>query len=227
MTKVEAILEELKALGDSRAIATWKKLGMDTSHFYGVGLTRIRDYAKKLRKNHALAIGLWDSGIFDARMLATFVADSALASEELLDRWAAESPYWMLTDKLVSELVVKTPYARARIQAWTQSADDHLRRAGWSLLDVLAKTDKSLADALFLPYLAIIQRRLQHEENWVKEAMNNALISIGTRNTALNRSALVVATALGRVHVDYGDRSCQTPDAIKALSGGRVQARIR
>lgn len=225
--KVEAILEDLNSLGDSRAIAAWKKLGMDTSRFYGVGLTRIRDYAKRLRKNHALAIALWDSGIFDARVLATFVADPSLASEELLDRWATESTYWMLTDKLVSELAVKTPYARARVEAWTRSPDDHVRRAGWSLLDTLAKTDKSLADALFLPYLAAIQRRLQHEENWVKEAMNNALIAIGTRNTALNRSALAVATALGRVHVDYGDTSCQTPDALKALSGGRVQARIR
>ena len=225
--KVEEILEELKALGDSRAIAAWKKLGMDTSRFYGVGLTRIRDYAKKLRKNHALAIALWDSGIFDARMLATFVADPALASEELLDRWAAESTYWMLTDKLVSELVVKTPFAEARLKAWTHNPDDHVRRAGWSLLESLAKSDRAFSNTWFVPYLAGIQRRLQHEENWVKEAMNNALIAIGSRNAALNRTSLMVATALGRVQVDYGDTSCQAPDAIKALSGGRVQPRIR
>ncbi len=222
--KVEAVLEELKALGDSRAIAVWKKLGMDTSRFYGVGLTPIHAYAKKLGRNHALAIALWDSGIFDARLLATFVADPSLMSEELIDRWVTDCTYWLLTDQFVSELVVKTPFAQARLETWTRSPDDHVRRAGWSLLESLAKSETALANAWFIPYLAGIQRRLQHEENWVKEAMNNALIAIGSRNPALKRTALGVATALGRVRVDYGDASCQAPDAVRALSGGRVQA---
>ena len=43
--------------------------------------------------------------------------------------------------------------------------------------------------------------------------MNNALIAFGVRNPALEKKAMAVAQAIGKVEVDHGDTSCQTPDA--------------
>ena len=43
--------------------------------------------------------------------------------------------------------------------------------------------------------------------------MNSALISIGVRNSKLERKALAAAKRIGKVEVDHGETSCKTPDA--------------
>ena len=43
--------------------------------------------------------------------------------------------------------------------------------------------------------------------------MNNALIAIGGSMPALTDAARASARAIGKVVVDHGDTSCETPDA--------------
>ena len=43
--------------------------------------------------------------------------------------------------------------------------------------------------------------------------MNGALISIGCRDAATRKVALIAAKRIGPVSVDHGDTACETPDA--------------
>ena len=43
--------------------------------------------------------------------------------------------------------------------------------------------------------------------------MNNALISIGVRNPALEKKAVAAAKRIGTVEVDHGVTGCKTPAA--------------
>jgi hypothetical protein len=47
--------------------------------------------------------------------------------------------------------------------------------------------------------------------------MNNAIIAIGVRDHRLERAALAVAAAVGRVDVDHGETNCKTPDAASYI----------
>jgi len=62
-------------------------------------------------------------------------------------------------------------------------------------------------------YLMIIERDIHAQKNRLKEAMNGALIAIGSRNSTLEAQALAAAARIGKVTVDHGETDCKTPDA--------------
>lgn len=223
----EQLLRELKALGDPRALQVWQRMGMDTRNFYGVGLTKIRTLAKKIKKDHTLAAALWQSGIHDARLLAAFIAEPAKVTEEQLERWVAEADFWDLSDKLATEVVAKSPYARKKMSEWLPSKQEYVRRAAFVLLAELARSDNELKDDELQAYLARIEKDIHREQNWVREAMNTALIAIGSRNQKLNQKARAAAKRIGQVEVDYGDTSCRLPDALAHLTSKKLQARLK
>ena len=213
MNQVDMILKDLKALGDPRAIAVWKRVGMDTEKYFGVGMTKLRAYAKKHKKNHELALQLWASGYHDARLLATLLEEPNKATAEQIDRWVTESDFWDLINTLCSNVVVKTPFAQKKMEAWLKSKKELVRRAGYMILVGLAKEDNGFSDSFFEPYLVKIEKEIANEANWVREGMNYALIAIGSHSKPLGKAALKTAEKIGKIEIDYGDSSCQTLDA--------------
>ena len=219
---IKEILGELKSLGDPRALKVWGRLGLDGSKYYGVNLTRLGTYARKLGRDHDLALELWASGIHDARLLATMIEDPKLATEEQIDRWIEEADFWDLTDKICSNIVAKTSFGEMKTREWIASPKEFVRRAGWITLKGLASPGGSVSDQELEKYLGVIEKKIQGEANWVKEAMNYCLIAIGGRSKALNKRALEIAAKIGPVEVDYGDTSCKAPDAITYLKKSKI-----
>ena len=93
------------------------------------------------------------------------------------------------------------------------------------LIDSIGKFDK---EKLFLDvpdpvnatfdeidkYLKIVEKNIHSSKNRTREAMNQAMISIGIRNNYLKGTAISVAKVVGTVEVDHGETWCKTPDAI-------------
>ncbi len=59
-----------------------------------------------------------------------------------------------------------------------------------------------------------IKTGIHGSENWVRYAMNNALINIGVRNAKLEKIAIAAAGRIGTVEVDHGETGCKTPEAV-------------
>jgi 3-methyladenine DNA glycosylase AlkD len=224
---VNQILKDLKSLSEPRAVKVWKRLGMDTSTFYGVGLTKIKNYSKKVGRSHELAGELWETGIHDARLLATMIEEPKKVTEEQIDRWIAEADFWDLSDKICTNIAAKTPFALKKVRKWIKSKDEFVKRSGFSLMAELARNGNAIEESELEEYIELIERTIHKQKNWVKEAMNWTLISIGSRNRSLNQKALAAAHRIGKIDVDYGDSSCKLPDAIGFLTGERMQAKIR
>lgn len=53
-----------------------------------------------LGHDHALALALWKTGWYEARMLTSFVADPAMVSAEQMDRWCKDIDNWAYCDTL-------------------------------------------------------------------------------------------------------------------------------
>lgn len=209
---VQTILAEMESLGTEQARKTYKRHGIGDNQF-GMSYSNYGKLQKRIKTNHALAIDLWNSGIHDGQILAYMIADPLQADPDTLDKWAYASTNYTIAAEL-GVYVAKTPLAQAKSEVWMQSDNEYVSTTGWNILGTIATNDISLPDAYFVAHLATIERDLHGSKNWVRYAMNNALIAIGARNPALQAAAVAMAERMGKVEVDHGLTYCKTPDAI-------------
>jgi 3-methyladenine DNA glycosylase AlkD len=215
------VLQTLRSLGKESTVKTYRRHGA-VGEVLGVSYADLGKLQKKHRDDHSLAQQLWKTGIHDARVLATQIADVSRATRKELEAWVAEVEGYPLTDALAT-FVAKTPLADACRTAWMKSKNEWVASAGWRLLTAAAHREDDTAAAHYAPYLQVIEQRIHHAQNRVRAAMNTALIAIGARGGALEAQALKVAKAIGPVEVDHGDTDCQTPDAAAYIA--KIKAR--
>jgi 3-methyladenine DNA glycosylase AlkD len=204
-------MQTLEEMGTAQNRKIYARHGVGENMF-GVSFGNLKELKKGVKKDHELALKLWDSGNHDARNFATMIADPEQVDETLLDAWVQDLDNYVITDSFVG-LVVKTPFAQAKAIEWAPSKQEFVARAGWHLLANLSQKDDSLPDTFFEPYLDTIENEIHQKPNRTREGMNNTLIAIGIRNPVLMDKALVVAETIGEVDVDHGDTSCKTPFA--------------
>lgn len=216
------VMSLLKKLGTEQNRNIYRRHGAG-DNLFGVSFTNLRKLHKTIKTDHELACKLWESGNTDARTLATMIADPGQMTEDRLDIWIRELSYYMLIDEYVSNIVIKTAFARSKMEGWTQSDDEWIGRAGWQLLALLAMNDKELPNGYFEKYLHTIENTIHTSKNRTRDAMNNALIAIGIRNDDLEKNAMEVAANIGKVEVDHGEMSCKTPDAMEYIKKGKAR----
>ena len=112
---VATALGELSAAGSEQTRKTYRRHGAPEPLF-GVSFATLRAMAKRLGVDHALAIGLWDTGNTDARCLAALIADPAQLTEATADAWAAATRYHTVID-LVAGVVARSPIALERMES--------------------------------------------------------------------------------------------------------------
>jgi len=174
------------------------RYGINTARALGVSVARLRAIARRLGRDHPLAVELWVSGVHEARILASLLADPLVVSPRDMDRWVREVDSWDLCDQVCANLFERTPHARRKALLWSSRKQEFVRRAGFSLMARIAVSQKDLPDSAFSPMLAAIRRRAGDERNYVKKAVSWALRQIGKRNPALRTKALAVAGLLRR-----------------------------
>ncbi|MBP1653715.1 MAG: hypothetical protein H6Q28_271 [Bacteroidetes bacterium] len=174
------------------------RYGINTARALGVSVARLRAIARRLGKDHRLAVELWLSGVHEARILASMLADPSVVSPRDMDRWVREVDSWDLCDQVCANLFERTPHARRKALLWSSRKQEFVRRAGFSLMARIAVSQKDLPDSAFSPMLAAIRRGAGDERNYVKKAVSWALRQIGKRNPALRTKALAVAGLLRR-----------------------------
>jgi 3-methyladenine DNA glycosylase AlkD len=221
MTRDEVLIE-LEKLGTEQNRKIYRRHGAKDP-LYGVSFANLYALAKKIKRDHDLAVALWETGNCDAMTLATMIADPARLSAGTLDAWARRADNYGLAD-LVAKLAAQTPHARARAERWMASKQEWVGRAGWTVLSLLAASDRELPDAYFEERLGAIEGSIHTAKNYARAAMNNALIAIGVRNAALEKKAVAAARRIGRVEVDHGETGCKTPDAEAYIAKARARA---
>jgi len=163
---------------------------------FGVSVGKIRDTGKQLGRNHDLAQALWDTGWYEARMLAAFVDDPAQVTPAQMDRWCRDFDNWAIVDTLCFHLFDRTPHAFAKVKAWSNRRNEFEKRAAFALLASLGVHDKKVSDESFVKCLPLIERAATDERNFVKKGVSWALRVIGRRSNDLNRSAVALSKRL-------------------------------
>lgn len=219
-----AILEQLKSMANPDNVVGMARFGINPHQTLGISIYDLRKVAKKIGVDHNLALELWSSGIHEARILASFIADPQKVTEELMEKWVADFDSWDTCDQ-VCGLFGMTPFAYSKAHQWVERSEEFVKRAAFALMAELAWHDKSASDEQMAQFLPIIARHATDERNFVKKAVNWALRSIGKRNRRLNRLAIETAEAIQKMP----SKSARwiASDALRELKSEKVQNRLR
>jgi len=190
---VEETIDLLKQIANPVYLAGMKRFGIDDQTALGIPTPELRKLAKVIKKDHALALALWDSNIHEARILATMIDDPKLVTPQQIDKWVADFNSWDICDQACGNLFDRTPYAMEKALQYSTAEEEFVKRAGFVLMAEYAVHDKKAADENFLALLPIIEREAWDERNFVKKAVNWALRQIGKRNEVLKDAAIETA----------------------------------
>jgi 3-methyladenine DNA glycosylase AlkD len=173
------------------------RYGIVTDKAFGVSMADIQKLAKTLGRNHDLAEALWQTGWYEARMLTAYVAEPARVTPAQMDRWAKDFDNWGICDTLCFALFDRTPHAWAKVEKWSASRHEFVKRAAFALLASIALHDKTAGDEKFLESLSLIESAATDERNFVKKGVNWALRAIGNRRSPkLKAAAMTLAKRL-------------------------------
>ena len=218
------VLAWLKRRGTRRTVDGMARYGIEAKRAFGVPMGTLLSLAKRLGKDHALSVALWESGWYEARLLAALVGDPERVTRKQMNAWAAGFENWADCDTVCFKLWDRTPFAWEKARRWSGSPRELVKRGGFVLMACLAGHDKAAPDKSFLGFLPLIERGARDERNFVKKGVSWALRGIGRRNRALHAAALKVARRLA-VSEEAAPRWVGK-DALRELSSPKVRAAL-
>jgi len=224
MTSKE-IISQLKKHSNPEDREGMARFGINPKHALGVRIPVLRDLAKKIGKDHQLALDLWKSGIHEVRILASMIDEVEKVSEKQMDQWVKKFNSWDLCDQCCMNLFDKTTFSWDKAVAWTKRDEEFIRRAGFALMACLAWHDKEAKDENFIKFFPAIKKYSTDERNFVRKAVNWALRQIGKRNLNLNKKAINVAKEIKKI--DSRSAKWTANDAIRELTSRQVQERLQ
>jgi 3-methyladenine DNA glycosylase AlkD len=219
--RAKEILSELARRGRKPYRDGLARYGIVAPNALGISVAVLKEIARRAGRDHDLADALWRTGSYDARMMTPFVDEPARVTPAQMDRRAADFDNWAVCDALCFHLFDRTPHAWRKIEKWSRSREEFVKRAAFALLASVALHDKTGGDAPFLKSLPLIERAASDERNFVKKGVSWALRAIGRRNAALNAAAVKLARRLA-ASTDSSARWVGR-DALRELTGPVVR----
>lgn len=222
---MQSALKWLKSHSTRATLDGMARYAIPSNKAFGVAMRDMKVLGKKLGRNHELAAALWDTGVYEARMVCSFVDDPALVTPAQMDRWCRDFDNWAICDTICFHLFDRTPHAWAKATQWSRKRNEFEKRTAFALLWSLSVHDKRATDEQFVQGLALIERAAGDERHFVKKAVNMALRAIGKRNRTLNAAAVAVARRLA----DSQEAAARWVgrDALRELTSPAVTRRLK
>ncbi len=226
------VMALLEAHRNEKGIRKWRQSGPRVGKLqsFGIGLTVLRKLAKQIGRDHALALDLWNSDVYDARIIGLLIDDPKQVTRAQAEAQVEDLNQGFLAHVFSScdATLAKTPFAADLACDWTHSPDPMRRRCGYGLLYEVAKSRKKSApdDAFFLEKIKRIDQSFSQEDPSVHLAMGAALMGMGKRNRALHGPALKVAKKIGPIPVESERSKCEPFDVVKHLTGDFVTKKL-
>jgi 3-methyladenine DNA glycosylase AlkD len=218
MTAAE-VMAQLEKLGTEQTRKTYLRHGVKEP-FFGVKIGDLKVLQKKIKKDHALALALYDTGNSDAMYLAGLISDPQQMTKAQIQKWLKGAHWYMPAQYTVPWVAAESKFGAELARDWIDSPKELTAIAGWftwsSLVGITPDEDLDLDELADL--LDRVQTKIHKAKNREKYAMNSFIIAVGGYVEPLLPKAKAVAKAIGTVEVDHGDTSCKTPNALDYLT---------
>jgi len=220
---VAEVVAYLKAQGSKESIAGMARLHIATETALGISNPGLQKIAGLIGRGHARALGLWRTGIREARMLAIYTADPGSLTPVQAHAWADDFVSWEIVDT-AADLFVETPFWQKLVDEFASDQREFVRRTAFAMIAGAAVHRKSEPDGTLIGYLPLIEKHSTDPRNFVRKAVNWALRNIGKRNRACHGPALALAEVLAAT----ADKTARWigKDAIRELTSEKTRARL-
>ncbi len=223
ISSVRFIIDQLKESASEKHRMMMQHFGIDNTKALGVRVPAIRLLAKQIKIDHSLALGLWQTKIHEARLLASMIADPALVTAKMMDDWVHDFGSWDICDQCCGNLFVYTKFVDTKIKAYQKSEKEFVKRTAFVLMATMAVHRKELSDQHFLPYFSMIEGSANDERNFVKKAVNWALRQMGKRSPQLLQEAIDCAMRIDSQNTKPARWIAK--DALRELQSEKVNVR--
>lgn len=214
------VLAALEKMGSPEVKQTKARFAITADHSHGIFLKDLKLLAKQIGMNDKLALQLFDSGIYEARLLCSNIYNPAHLTEALMEKWVATFENWEICDTYCMGFFGVTPFAVSKALQWTTYEGEFQKRAGFVLMVAYAFTDKHASNDVIRQFFPIMIQHANDERTYVMKGINWALRQVGKRNPDLYQEAIEVAH---QIHA-LGSKPARwiAKDALRQLHSPKV-----
>ncbi len=219
---VDKVIARLQSMADpEKIILKEKKFSIVSRNPLGVYHKDLKVLAKEIGQDNDLALQLFDSGIYEARLLCSKLFKPKDVTEDLMEKWVRTFENWEICDSFCMGLFAKNKLAVKKILDWHLRQPEFERRAAFAIIAAYCMADKHADNEVFESFFPIIKKTANDDRIYVKKAVNWALRNIGKRNRDLNQSALSVAREI--LQMDSKSAQWIAKDALRELEKPKVR----
>lgn len=204
-----------------------ERFGINTDYALGTPVTALRQLIKTLpRPDQELANALWKSGVHEARITASMLADAAHITRAQLDNWVKDINSWDLCDACACNLFSKIKNPLALAERWIKKEEEFVCRAGFATLAFLAMPRAKTENKDLIKLLPLIKNHAADPRPMVYKAVNWALRNMGKKNQRLTPHALACAYEILDLYTENRTARWVADNALWELHTPKVKAML-
>ena len=205
----------------SKVLKKQEKFGIYSRNSLGIYHADLKILANKIGQNDQLAQQLFDSGIYEARLLCSKIHSPDSVTEKMMDDWVATFENWEICDSFCMGFFVKSPYAISKAIEWSSHESEFIKRAGFVIMASYGFAHKKVDNRIFNTFLTIIEEGVYDDRVYVKKAVNWALRNMGKRNIDLHKNAVLCAQRI--LLIDSKSAQWIAKNALNELNSPNVK----
>ncbi|WMX16630.1 DNA alkylation repair protein [Aureispira sp. CCB-E] len=213
---VAAVIKELRALANPEKVDfKQKKFGVIAQNALGIYQKDLKELAKEIGKNSTLAKALFETNIYEARLLCSKLFNPKDLTEDLMEKWVVTFENWEICDSFSMGVFARSPLAIPKAIEWSTRTEEFEKRASFATIAGYCMADKKAANSTFEQFFPLLYQAADDQRIYVKKAVNWALRSIGKRNVDLNKRAIEEAQKIKQL--EFKSAQWIAKDALKEL----------
>ncbi|RPE05668.1 DNA alkylation repair protein [Chitinophaga lutea] len=218
---LQQVLDAIRSASSEQTRNTLMKHG--AVNIYGAKVADLKIILKKIKNDQALAMQLYDTGIYDAQYLAGLMADGAKMTAQQLEHWVKTSDSHGIAEYTVPWVTAEHPEGWKLALQWIDAGNEKIATSGWNTLGgiVSMKEDAALDLPMLEKLLKRVEKDIHKAPNRVRYTMNGFVIGVGTYVGALEQKAVETARKIGTVSVDMNGTACKVPGAEDYIKASR------
>jgi len=209
---VKEVMKSLESMGSEQTKKIYFKHGAQEPMF-GVKVADLKKIVKKVKKDHDLSIGLFETGNSDAMYLAGLIADETKMTKTQLKKWAKQAYWSYISEYAVPWVAAETKHAESLADEWIKSKKENIASTGWATWACIAtlKDDADLDIKKLKSMMDQVGKTIHDQPNRVRYTMNGFVLTVGGTVGALTDHAVKVSKKMGKVSVNMGETACKVP----------------
>ena len=187
--------------------------------FHGVKVSDLKTIVKKVKKDHALALDLYETGKSDAMYLAGLIADETKMTKAQLGKWVKGAYWYMISELTVPWVAAESNRGWELAMDWIGSKSEGTASSGRATLSSIVSItpDDRLDLRAVEKLLGRVAREIYRAPNRVRYTMNGFVIAVGAAVKPLTKKALATGRTIGLVEVDMDGTARKVPGAVEYI----------